>query len=145
MIFHSFDFKGLEEDLSRYQTTSLCPKVLNICHFVIKCSAAGHKKNDYYIAFLAWCPIWSLIEQLHVQVNLCQKLLFLHQLTHNITTDCSLNYKFNTWKFQAQTWGEHVVNRNYFCFVKIEALATTANQFLKKLRVDFHVLNLKFN
>ena len=28
-----------------------------------------------------------------VQVNLCQKLLFLHQLTHNMTTDCSLNYK----------------------------------------------------
>ena len=32
-----------------------------------------------------------------VQVNLCQKLLFLHQQTHNMTThDCSLNYKFNT-------------------------------------------------
>ena len=49
-----------------------------------------------------------------IQVNLCQKLLFLHQLTHNIMTDCSLNYKFNTWKFQAQTWGEHVVYRNCF-------------------------------
>ena len=36
-----------------------------------------------------------------VQVNLCQKLLFLHQLTHKMTTDCSLNYKFNTWQFQA--------------------------------------------
>ena len=31
-----------------------------------------------------------------VQVNLCQKLLFLHQLTHNRMTDYSLNYKFNT-------------------------------------------------
>ena len=31
-----------------------------------------------------------------LQVNLCQKLLFLHQLAHNMTTDCSLNYKFNT-------------------------------------------------
>ena len=31
-----------------------------------------------------------------VQVNLCQKLLFLHQLTHNMTTDCSLNYEFST-------------------------------------------------
>ena len=31
-----------------------------------------------------------------LQVNLCQKLLFLHQLTHNMTTDCSLNYKFHT-------------------------------------------------
>ena len=28
-------------------------------------------------------------------------------------TDCSLNCKFNTWKFQAQTWGEHVVYRNF--------------------------------
>ena len=37
-----------------------------------------------------------------VQVNLCQKLLFLHQLTHYMMIDCSLNYKFNTWKFQAQ-------------------------------------------
>ena len=27
----------------------------------------------------------------YVQVNLSQKLLFLHQLTHNVTTDCSLN------------------------------------------------------
>ena len=28
-----------------------------------------------------------------VQVNVCQKLLFLHQLTHNMTTDCSLFMK----------------------------------------------------
>ena len=35
-------------------------------------------------------------------------LLFLHELTNNMTTDCSLNYKFNTQKFQVQTWGEHV-------------------------------------
>ena len=42
---------------------------------------------------------------LWIQVNLCQKLLFLHQLTHNMTTDCSLNYKFITWKFQAQNMG----------------------------------------
>ena len=50
-----------------------------------------------------------------VQANLCQKLTFLHQLIHNMTTDCLLNYKFNTWTFQAQTWGEHVVYRNGFC------------------------------
>ena len=35
-------------------------------------------------------------EYSHIQVNLCQKLLFLHQLTHNMTSDCSLNYKFST-------------------------------------------------
>ena len=31
-----------------------------------------------------------------VQVNLFQKPLFLHQLTHNMTRDCSLKYKKNT-------------------------------------------------
>ena len=30
-----------------------------------------------------------------IQVNLCQKLLFLHLLTHNMTTDCSWNYHRN--------------------------------------------------
>ena len=28
-----------------------------------------------------------------LQVNLCQKLLFLHQLTHNMTTEYSWNIK----------------------------------------------------
>ena len=56
-----------------------------------------------------------------VQVKLCQKLLFLHQLTQNMTTDCSLNYKFMTWDFQAQTWIENVCTeivsdiQNNFC------------------------------
>ena len=36
------------------------------------------------------------------QVNLFQKLLFLHQLTHNITKDCSLSYKLCTWNVQTQ-------------------------------------------
>ena len=31
-----------------------------------------------------------------VQVNLCQKHILLHQLTQNMTTDCSLNYEFST-------------------------------------------------
>ena len=29
-----------------------------------------------------------------LQVNLFQKHLFLHQVTHNMTKDCSLNYEF---------------------------------------------------
>ena len=37
-----------------------------------------------------------LMKYVIVQVNLCQKLLFLHQLTQKMMTDCSLNYKFNT-------------------------------------------------
>ena len=44
-----------------------------------------------------------------VQVNLFQKHSFLHQLTHNMTTDCSLNYQKNT-------SSEHVVYKNCFLF-----------------------------
>ena len=43
-----------------------------------------------------------------IQVNLCQKLLFLHQIIHNMTTDCSLFMKIVS--------SEHVVQTNcYFC------------------------------
>ena len=41
---------------------------------------------------------WTLerkLPELFLQVILCQNLLFWHQLTHNMTTECSLNYKFN--------------------------------------------------
>ena len=34
--------------------------------------------------------------------NIHQKLLFFHQLSHSMTTDCSLNYEFSTQKLQAQ-------------------------------------------
>ena len=36
----------------------------------------------------------SKIQMPRVQVNLCQKFLFFHQLTHNMTTDFSFNYQF---------------------------------------------------
>ena len=67
-----------------------------------------------------------------LQVNLCQKRWFLHQLTHNMTTDCSLNYKFNTWEFQAQTWGEHVVYRNCLGHSEQFLYTTCSPQVLKK-------------
>ena len=68
----------------------------------------------------------------NVQVNLCQKLLFLHQLTHNMTTDCSLNHKFNTWKFQAQTWGEHVLYRKCFWHSEQYLYTTCSPHVLQK-------------
>ena len=43
-----------------------------------------------FIGFLG--QSWTLKFQ-KVQVNICQKLLFLHQLTHNMMTDCSLLMK----------------------------------------------------
>ena len=38
----------------------------------------------------------QVILSLFLQVNLFQKHLFLYQLTHNMTKDCSLNYEFST-------------------------------------------------
>ena len=46
--------------------------------------------------------VWWFDPMGSLQVNLFQKHLLLHQLTHNMTKDCSLNYKFSTWKLQAQ-------------------------------------------
>ena len=45
------------------------------------------------ITFLRSCCIGENVRNIaEIQVNLCQKLLFLHQLTHNMTTDCLWNY-----------------------------------------------------
>ena len=67
----------------------------------------------------------------HVQVNLCQKHLFLHQLTHNMTKYCSLIYQFSTWKLQAQ---------NMLCtWIVLNVKTKTKNIFCTQ-----HVLNLYF-
>ena len=55
------------------------------------------------VTFLV-CLVWMLqctetlilLQTFSLQVNLFQKHLFLHQLTHNMTKYCSLNYKFST-------------------------------------------------
>ena len=46
---------------------------------------------------------------LPVQLNFCQKYLFLHQLTY----DCSLNYEFSTRKLQIQYM---LCTQIVFCF-----------------------------
>ena len=46
-----------------------------------------------------------------IQVNIFQKHLILHQLTHIMTKDCSFNYEFITWKLQA------CCVHKIFCFV----------------------------
>ena len=38
----------------------------------------------------------SIPDSLIIQVNLCQKHLFSHQLTHKMIKDCSLIYQFST-------------------------------------------------
>ena len=54
---------------------------------------AGHRLFN-------WC--FADIHTYVVQVILCQKHSFLHQWNQNMTTDCSLNYEFNTRKLQIQ-------------------------------------------
>ena len=46
--------------------------------------------------------------------------------------DCSLNYKFNTCKIQAQTWGEHVVYRYCFWHSEIFLYTTGSPHVLQK-------------
>ena len=82
------------------------------------------------------CVSCDLSANFPIQVNLFHKLLFLHQLTHNMTTDCSLNYKLNTWKFQAQTWGEYVVYRFCFWYSEQFLYTTCSPMFCKKRRAS---------
>ena len=70
------------------------------CGLIIKCVAEKFKLLEYFISLL--------------QVNLFQKHLFLHQLTHNMTKDCSLNYQFS------RTWKEHVLP--IFCACRFNVL-----------------------
>ena len=56
----------------------------------------------------------ELYEQL--QVNLCQKLLFLHQLTHNMTTDCSLFMKIVSPEYLLTMLCTEIVVVVFFCF-----------------------------
>ena len=102
-------FSAVFGTTSPLNSTLICPKV---SPFALTCKL--HCSLPVFFLF-PWIeePLVSRYSELQ-QVNLCQKLLFLNQLAHNMTRDCSLNYKFNTWKFQAQTWGEHVMYRNCF-------------------------------
>ena len=63
-----------------------------------------------------------------LQVNHCQKHLFLDQLTDNMTKDCSLIYQFSTCKLQAQNMCTQIV----FCFDIQNNLCTQLFVFMKK-------------
>ena len=95
----------------------------------------------------SWCVVTYGGRKLSyiVQVNLCQKLLFLPQLTHNMTTDCSMIYEFSTWKFQAQKMSRTCsVHKLFFCFYIQNYLCAkhVPDMFWAW---NFHVLNLQIN
>ena len=65
---------------------------------------------------------WLFWPKVTVQVNLCQKHLFFNQLTHNMTTDCSLIPNFSAKKIQVQ---------DMLCTkIVLNAKTKTKNQFL---------------
>ena len=65
---------------------------------------------------------WLFWPKVTVQVNLCQKHLFFNQLTHNMTTDCSLIPNFSAKKIQVQ---------GMLCTkIVLNAKTKTKNQFL---------------
>ena len=67
-----------------------------------------------------------------IQVNLFQNYSFLNQLTHNMTTDCSLIPDFSTRKIQVE---------NMLCTkIVLKAKTKTKNNFC-----THHVLNLYFS
>ena len=94
MVFYFFLFWFICPELVWFETWNNARKNhfrawMNCCHeiVILFCMLRFEKKPSLY--FLK--QHYRLI-----QVNLCQKQLFLHQLTHNMTKDCLLNHKFST-------------------------------------------------
>ena len=117
------------------------------CYFLKEEGILDNEMNEDFLMEIFWCikpKSKSTIsaestKKFSLQVNLCQKLLLLHQLTHNMTTDCSLKYKFNTWKFQAQTWGENVVYRNCYWHSEQFLYTTCSPHVLQRFTCDYCV------
>ena len=93
-----------------------------------------------------------MISSTTVQVNICQKLSFLPQLTHNMTTDCSLNNKFNTLKLLNSS--EHVENmlyteivfdiQNNFCTQHVLPMFCKKNSFWQRFTCNWNMLFWRF-
>ena len=73
----------------------------------------GEMKHDLKSYNLGTILDESNINKSKIQVNLFQKLLFLHQLTHNMTKDCSLIYQFLHENYKLRTCCVHTL---FFCF-----------------------------
>ena len=85
-----------------------------------------------YVSFFHPCFILNLL-----QVNQLQKLLFLHQLTHNMTKACSLNYKFSTCSVHENCKLRTCCAHKLFWMSKQKAICVH-NMFWA---FNFHVLN----
>ena len=75
------------------------PTELNMISYVIPKSSKFQKNAGWILTTTKNTYIFS---GEILQVNLCQKHLFSHQLTHNMTKREFLIYQLNIWKLQAQ-------------------------------------------
>ena len=77
-----------------------------------------------------------------LQVNLCQKHIFSHKLTLNMTKDCSLIYQFNTWKLQAQNTGRTCcAHKLFYVFVLTQNNLCAQRDLHMFWACSFYVLN----
>ena len=80
------------------------------------------------------CLKGSPLKYMYVQVNLCQKLLFLHQLTHNMTTDCSLFMKIVCSEYlQNMLYTQIVVFVLTFSTILVYNMFCICSELLKKI------------
>ena len=77
---------------------------------------------------------------LALQVNQCQTFLFLHRVTHNMTTDCSLHYQFSACKFQAQNaLRTCCVHKLFFVFVLTFRTIYVQNMFWERSELGIFI------
>ena len=98
-----------------YQTFFFSIQILDECYWSNskgEISTYLYKWWPYLLSTFWQNPTWNCrlekskpVRIFLIQVNLCQKHLFLDQPTHNMTNYCSLIYQFTTWKLQAQNMG----------------------------------------
>ena len=84
-----------------------------------------------------FCTQHVLDNNKYTQVNLCQKFLLLPQ------QDCSLNYEFSTWKFQAQNMSRTFCVHELFWMSKTITKNNLCTQHVLNLlwAWSFHILN----
>ena len=82
--------------------------------------------GTYYLGTMGWISFSKIIL---TDKPLPETLIFA---STNPQYDYSLNYKFITWKFQAQIWGEHVVYRTIFVHNMFSPMFCKKKSFWKR-------------
>ena len=86
-------------------------------HENFKRSFHGNSMNNLFsYCGLIDAKIRAFDKDLPVQLNLCQKLLFLHQLTHNMMTNCLLFMKIVSSEYLQNMLCTQIVVFVLFCF-----------------------------